>query len=1267
MNNFSHATEATDTALNSAGSAARENERYMQSLEAQVTQLRATFQELANNVINSELVSALLNLANAFLELLNTPVGIFATQVVLFTGAIYGLLKVLQSANIVGNVIAQFKNLGTILTGAATAATTMGAAGTVAGAGASAMGAGATVAAGGMTALSTAMSAAIPIIGAIVIGVQAVVAIWDAFTVSNKELQESIDTTKQKISDLKTEFATLENKEDPTESDKARLAVLQQQIDAQERLLQQQYELQYSREFGSDAFGNQSTNYTNLYSDIEEWNELNETIKENEETILRWSESSADMSRQIGVLGEKNEELKDRQAELGQSITDTYDKMATFADELDKTPEDLEKAMEATEEWAKANQTAEDTADNLAESSDNLADSVSDTGDTIEQSTEQAKTAIDQLSELDEAYGTLMDAVDEYNSTGQFTISTLESLLNLDDSYRDMLVEEDGQLKINTKSLQDKKDALVKAYTEERIAALSAELYEIAMNRANSELDNSKTALANSETKVNTWSTAVTNAVNSAISLTDAVMGLDTALGADPNWLGLTEEQEAASKAAIERAREDLEMFQRFSLSTGSRSSGGSGSGGSSSTKKETDPIEEQSKIFEEQNKQIEWNIKMRERQGASEEELIELQKQLQDQLHEQAEWYRGEGLDETSQYLQDTIDGWWDAQDAIEGYQDDIKENQRDALDEMLDDTQDYIDFHTEFTDMGAAEEYQIWVNLMTKVDELYNQGLVDYEYYVEKRQEILINSLRAQQRAEEEAQEAAEEARKNYIKGLEDQASVYETLFDLVAKKAQDEIDALNKRKEDIEDYYDKQIEALQKTNEELEKEIQKEQLLDNLARARQSQVMVYQDGRWQYVQNVDEVSEAQAELEAYERDQALQQEVDNLNRLKEQAIASLDQQIEAWEEYKEQWASVVENYQEKQDELLVSQELGIELEGENWTERLGNMEVYVSQYEALMQRIVAAQQMANAAMSGGSIGGGYSSGITVGGGGGGGGGRVQSTQERVQDELEYMEWYADGDPDKMLEWIVGNNGYAPSEALDIATDIYNDTVGSGGKQYDDIHDLLEDNDPDYHYSGGSAHKENVSYTDSSGKTHYVQGNNTTNSGYTISASGLTKNPDGSYSGKYPLGNKKTSSSSNSSKKSSSSSGSVVVDTVKDVISTVGNAIGSLFGKKANGTLSDPGGISLVGEEGPELRVLNRGDGIIPADITANLWKWGSTTPDQLMTAFNGFDNASSSLMNVTIENITLPSVQNPSDFVEWMKNNLYKRAVQYNYTAR
>ena len=49
----------------------------------------------------------------------------------------------------------------------------------------------------------------------------------------------------------------------------------------------------------------------------------------------------------------------------------------------------------------------------------------------------------------------------------------------------------------------------------------------------------------------------------------------------------------------------------------------------------------------------------------------------------------------------------------------------------------------------------------------------------------------------------------------------------------------------------------------------------------------------------------------------------------------------------------------------------------------------------------------------------------------------------------------------------------------------------------------------------------------------------------------------------------------------------------------------------KYATGTLYANGGLSLVGEQGAELRVLNQGDGIIPADLTKNLMSWGQMNP--------------------------------------------------------
>ena len=89
----------------------------------------------------------------------------------------------------------------------------------------------------------------------------------------------------------------------------------------------------------------------------------------------------------------------------------------------------------------------------------------------------------------------------------------------------------------------------------------------------------------------------------------------------------------------------------------------------------------------------------------------------------------------------------------------------------------------------------------------------------------------------------------------------------------------------------------------------------------------------------------------------------------------------------------------------------------------------------------------------------------------------------------------------------------------------------------------------------------------------------------------------------------------------------------------------------RHATGTLSAPGGLSLVGEKGPELRVLNSGDGIIPADATRNLWDWAKFSPKE----FNGGTM-------IHIANLNLPNVRDGNDFVKYMVNNFWRETVQY-----
>ena len=115
MSNFNTAVDANKTALNSSGSAAKENARYMESLESQITAVKAAFQDFANNVISKDLISAALQATNAFLNFANNGLGTSITQATLFSGVALGLVGVIgQIATRLGDIFSRIGALGAL-------------------------------------------------------------------------------------------------------------------------------------------------------------------------------------------------------------------------------------------------------------------------------------------------------------------------------------------------------------------------------------------------------------------------------------------------------------------------------------------------------------------------------------------------------------------------------------------------------------------------------------------------------------------------------------------------------------------------------------------------------------------------------------------------------------------------------------------------------------------------------------------------------------------------------------------------------------------------------------------------------------------------------------------------------------------------------------------------------------------------------------------------------------------------------------------------
>lgn len=1078
LSNFSTAISATETALNSAGSAARENSKYMEGLEARTNQLKATFQDFSNNVLSSEFIGGLLNLANGFLQLMNTPVGAFVTQVVLFTGAGWGLVKLFKAMNIGSVIMASLSNAFTGIK-FAIEGTSLAMKGLVP----------------ATTATTLAMRAAVPIIGAVTIALGAFIkfAKWaidvsKEQTVTLEEQIQIVDDLRSKIKSLNSEYESLKNQGDLSEADNARLRLLEAEIEANEKILQQEEKKLYYQQFGegstktvrldedttpASGYLTGTTSYTGgiAYGAAQQAPvttaepEIKTTtgldrLREEVVEFKKIQEQIADIEAQMDTAtGDELIELNEKYSELTTNSKEYFDSISEQANSLsafENIPEEAQSLLNyITLTFSGMADKAEESTDDISAEFVSMSESVAE--------------SVSELEGLSDAFDTLTGAVDEYNENGSISIDTLASLVELGDDYLSMLSFENGQLVLNSDALYKNSEQIRQNTIESAKSAAAKQLQSIAINGAGQAAVDANNAAGSSTGGLAIFESALDKVTNGAINATAAVSQLEVAFGGQ--WSG---DQKKAMQDVINNYQNFVGLVNSSSLVGATGGSSGGGGGGSA-----TDPIEEQSKVFQDQIAILEHELAILEKMGASEEERIAKSREIQEAIKKQEEWYRAQGLDDNSEYLRELEEQWWDYENSIEDL----------------------------YKDMAQA-----------------------------------------------------------HLDSLNEQKSAYEKLFDIIIETADKEIEALEQRKEEEEAYWDEKIAALEEQNEALDDQIEREEKLDALAKAKQSKVMVYKDGKFQYVSDIDAVSEAQADLDEYNREQELQDQIDKMEEQKDQALAALDEQIKGWEKYKEKWSVIVDKIGDIQDIMLIEQALGIKLEGDNWQERLTNLGIFVSDY------IDAEGNFNDEAINkNGEL--------------------LRNEYEQVATEasiweqrLENFDEYIDEFIESQGDFVSKQEDYADrvSEAWNGSLDSLNDYVQGCKDAFKELSNI------DYGSGGGGGHP-------SLGKPS------------------------------------------------------------------------SLLEQQqfyASGTTNAAGGISLVGERGPELRVLNSGDGIIPADITKNLWQWGVTTPASMMSSIVGGLQSMGQNIGITIQNFnpSLPNVTDGESFAKYMRNNFWREALQF-----
>jgi len=197
--------------------------------------------------------------------------------------------------------------------------------------------------------------------------------------------------------------------------------------------------------------------------------------------------------------------------------------------------------------------------------------------------------------------------------------------------------------------------------------------------------------------------------------------------------------------------------------------------------------------------------------------------------------------------------------------------------------------------------------------------------------------------------------DAEREQEEALRRQKENFEDALDYIQDLADKEIEALEEQKKEEQEYWDAKIEALQKQNEELDKQLELEEALENLAKAQNTRVRIYREGQgFVYESDMAAVNEAQKELDDIKREQAYEEELENLENQKEAAEEAIDAQIQYWEDYKELWEDAANSYENNQKRLIAEQLFGLNQEQENWEKRLGNLQSFVDQYNAILQQL-------------------------------------------------------------------------------------------------------------------------------------------------------------------------------------------------------------------------------------------------------------------------------------------------------------------------
>ena len=480
---------------------------------------------------------------------------------------------------------------------------------------------------------------------------------------------------------------------------------------------------------------------------------------------------------------EKLKELTGVQEKLNDRDKERLDVLENTIGKYQKNVEEITRFQEAVDEYGEGSEEADDIlkefAKDLGISETQLQANANALGLSIDAYYENAKAIKENDEALDyfqSALGTLQGAIDEYNESQYLSIDTIQSLLQLQPEYLAMLVDENGQLKLNEQAIVDKCNALIEEKKQTALQMAYDKLAAIERDNNSESAKNQASSIDGNTESLNIETAALSK--NTVEQYANRIARNDKAKGT------------AASEVVRELERE-LAVLDKIgnNYTKISASAKKAGSAGKSAGKAAKDSAKEANKELENLIKKYEQVIKYINKRYDREI------KKIKDAKSEaiKAEEKKIKAVEKEKDHALDAIEKQIKAlkkeQDARKKYWSD----RIDALKKQNDALKDSLELQEKLDALEKARNTRV---------KIYKEGQ-GFVYDVD-------------QTAVAEAQKELDE----YLsqKAYEDELERLEALKDAELDNYEKRLDALNEYKDSVQENYEKQIEQMNEYKDQL-----------------------------------------------------------------------------------------------------------------------------------------------------------------------------------------------------------------------------------------------------------------------------------------------------------------------------------------------------------------------------------------------------------------------------------------------------------------